>query len=923
LLACAPTAFTQAPRDVPAATGPIIVTGRVVAGEAAAPLRRVLVSFQADASALPTYTDDDGAFQVVIPRGTGGLRLSKPGYASLSVERRALRTGTQLLVQMARGAAINGVVTDHQGGPAVNIPVRVRRVGANGSFTTETDDLGEFRVGNLEAGRYTVEAALAGGRGRGAVALLGRLTDDRREELRALLEGATASGAEPAAIRQLIEGALISQPGAQANAAPGTADPNGRAGRGGRGGRGRGGRGTTPADPSLPAVDLVEGQEATIALSVDTQTAADLEAAVAAAVPGRPATGSPPTGELRGRVYDSEGRPVRRATVQLTPVGAEGAGRRASTDAGGSYQIPALPPGAYRVRVSKPGLPDVEYGQRRALQAGRIITVRENQRVHGIDVRMPRASAITGRLVDAWGEPIEGASVNVLQASFVDGRATLSTVGGARTRRTDDRGRYRIHSLLPGRYFVVAAEPAPGRGRDDEASARVFYPGILAASAAAPIQVDVGQDAFGIDFPVNAAGAARVEGVAISTVTGEPARGRAVLAVSQRSGEPLLPLQTARVQDDGSFVFTGVSPGDYVVQVQTNTGGRGGEGRAGGRGNAAGARGGNGGRGNVTAPQPAGRAGRGGTGATGATAGAAPQAVGGGAGAPGQVGGGQSGRNGGTLGGRGGAAAAQGGRGARGGVAAATQTTRTAAPSEFGVAYVTVGSNDVGSVRIETAPGIPVRGQLVLEGDASAVSASSFGFAAFAADTDAAPLTGTRQSRADVRPDGTFEMGDLLGPHRFAVTRVPDDWWLKSVTVNGVNAVEFPITFHRGDSAATSVAVTFAQGTGSVEGRVLDDRREPTSDFAVVVFASDPDRWYSRSQYLRFSSPVQDGTFAVTGLPPGEYLVAALDRIDGGPDFGEWQNPVVLNALAASARRIKVAAGQAVTLELRMLTTNQ
>src|SRR5690606_8445227 len=139
-------------------------------------------------------------------------------------------------------------------------------------------------------------------------------------------------------------------------------------------------------------------------------------------------------------------------------------------------------------------------------------------------------------------------------------------------------------------------------------------------------------------------------------------------------------------------------------------------------------------------------------------------------------------------------------------------------------------------------------------------------------DADTAPITGTRQSRADVRPDWTFELQDLLGPHRFAVTRVPDDWWLKSVTVNGVDGVEFPIPFHRSDSAVTNVVATFTQGTGSVDGQVLNDRREPTSEFAVVVFASDPDKWYSRSQYLRLSTPMQDGSFSVSGLPPGEYF---------------------------------------------------
>jgi len=51
-----------------------------------------------------------------------------------------------------------------------------------------------------------------------------------------------------------------------------------------------------------------------------------------------------------------------------------------------------------------------------------------------------------------------------------------------------------------------------------------------------------------------------------------------------------------------------------------------------------------------------------------------------------------------------------------------------------------------------------------------------------------------------------------------------------------------------------------------------------------------------------------------------EHVVgSSLDRIDGGPDFGDWQNPAVLAALAPTARRVKVGAGQTVSTELRML----
>ena len=167
-----------------------------------------------------------------------------------------------------------------------------------------------------------------------------------------------------------------------------------------------------------------------------------------------------------------------------------------------------------------------------------------------------------------------------------------------------------------------------------------------------------------------------------------------------------------------------------------------------------------------------------------------------------------------------------------------------------------------------------------------------------------------------MQDDWTFELADVAGASRFRQTRAPDGWWLKSVDVNGVNAVEEPATFGQ---ATGSVTVVFANGAGIVEGRVLDDRRQPTSEFSVVVFASAPDRWFNRSPYVRFASASQDGAFLVSGLPPAQYYIAALDRIDGGTDFGDWQNPVVLGALTSSARRINVEPGGRVSTELRLI----
>ena len=478
------------------------------------------------------------------------------------------------------------------------------------------------------------------------------------------------------------------------------------------------------------------------------------------------------------------------------------------------------------------------------------------------------------------------------------------------------------YALLPGTYYVVASEnntggrggrggrggPGAADGADTAADLRVFYPGTPFLASANTIQADVGQDTAGVDITLVRGRAARVQGVA-RRASGQPARGRAVISVSHRSGAPALPLQTAALDADGAFEFQHVSPGEDVVQVVEG-------------GSAAGGRGLPPQRGGGPAIDGRGGAAGGTTGRAGASgAGGGRSAAGQGASGQQSVGAGPSrGRGGGqqasagTQGSRGGGAP---GRGAGGLLPRGQATDR-----EFGAQFVTVLEGEA-TVVIDTFPGVRMTGRIVMEGDASNVQPSSFGLSAYPADPDMSPLQGVRALRATIEDDGTFEIADLIGALRFAPTSVPDGWWLKSVNVNGVNAVEDPAVFGKGALSGTDVLAVFADGAGAVEGRVLNERRQPATEFKVLVFAASADRWFSQSPYVKFGSASQDGTFTVTGVPPGQYLVAAVDHIDGGTDYGDWQNPAVLNALAASARRLNVGTGQRVTTELRLVSLSR
>jgi hypothetical protein len=86
----------------------------------------------------------------------------------------------------------------------------------------------------------------------------------------------------------------------------------------------------------------------------------------------------------------------------------------------------------------------------------------------------------------------------------------------------------------------------------------------------------------------------------------------------------------------------------------------------------------------------------------------------------------------------------------------------------------------------------------------------------------------------------------------------------------------------------------------------------------VVVFPSDPRGWMNYGptpRRLPASHLDGGGQFTFTGLPDGDYCVAAI-RQDA---VREWREPAFLKKLAPLATRVKIAEGQKTATALRVV----
>jgi len=284
----------------------------------------------------------------------------------------------------------------------------------------------------------------------------------------------------------------------------------------------------------------------------------------------------PLTASISGRVTTETGAPLRRAEIRATSNG--GLTRFTTTDTDGRYLVRDLPAGTFTVHVSKSGFVPLYVGQRRPFERRTTLQLTPGVRV-AANIQLPRAGAITGRIVDRAGEPVMGVRVQALRRRMVEGLRGLQATGAADT--TDDQGSYRVYGLPPGEYYVAAtprrAEDTPGRPAVGTILGRgtpIYYPGTANRDEAQRVTVDVSGEARA-DLQLTEVRTSRVSGIVLQS-NGTPAAGAMLTLLSRDvsvgNGDTLdgvMPLQLGDDADaDGRFEIVGVPPGSFTLRAQ-------------------------------------------------------------------------------------------------------------------------------------------------------------------------------------------------------------------------------------------------------------------------------------------------------------------------------------------------------------------
>ncbi len=583
------------------------------------------------------------------------------------------------------------------------------------------------------------------------------------------------------------------------------------------------------------------------------------------------------TGVITGSVASVDGgRPMRRASVRLqgsnTPLS-----RTTMTDDKGNYEFQGLPVGEFTLRASKPGYLDSIYGQKRpgSGRPGTPISLKDAQHLEKIDLSIPKGGVLTGTITDDVGEPAFGVQVRAMRYAFRNGERSLV---GAGSTTTDDRGIYRIPTLVPGDYIVMAT-PTENNGPMSDADMRalresvaaqgaggnftftagaplsiagagpsmdtlpstgyapVFYPSTTLAMSASTVALGPAEEKAGLDIQLQLVPLGTVSGV----IAGDA---RAIQSTTielsdSNTGLPGLSAKTTRPGPDGRFSFTGVAPGQYTLTAKSggntfvsidNAGG------------------------NVRMTMIATRA----------------EGPAGGPGGPGGP----------------------------------------PAPPLWAKADVAVEGRTKTEVSLVLQAGMSVSGHVAFDGTGPAPTDFSQMRVLLASATQGSVLSGS--STASVDADGRFNVADVM-PGRYRATIIaPRGWRARSIDVGGRDALDFMLEVKANEDVG-NITATFTNKPSELTGLLQDSSGRPTSDYTIVLFAAEQRFWTPSSRRILSTRPSTEGRFSFRDLPAGDYKLVALD--DAEPD--SWFDVNVLRQLIGASTSVTIVEGEKKTQDIK------
>lgn len=295
--------------------------------------------------------------------------------------------------------------------------------------------------------------------------------------------------------------------------------------------------------------------------------------------PRQPPAEATGTATVRGRVVDGiTGMPIARAKVRVGNTNPRTA-RVATTDAEGVFTLSKLQAGQVSLVAEKATYLQSTYPERRRTMRGTNITIGDGQTIDSVTIPLYRGGAITGRILDAYGDPLENVTVHVFAAPQTGGRSTSPRGGLRSSQSTNDIGEYRVGRLDPGQYYVmVTPESRRGNLNQEDAGSvpgRTWYPGVASFDQAQTVTIERGASVAGVDLQLLETTLTRVSGMVMTAKGGAAKSGHvsvrttgASRTMPQGFGPGGNEMPGTGIDQYGNFDLM-LQPGEYILEATT------------------------------------------------------------------------------------------------------------------------------------------------------------------------------------------------------------------------------------------------------------------------------------------------------------------------------------------------------------------
>jgi hypothetical protein len=195
-----------------------------------------------------------------------------------------------------------------------------------------------------------------------------------------------------------------------------------------------------------------------------------------------------------------------------------------------------------------------------------------------------------------------------------------------------------------------------------------------------------------------------------------------------------------------------------------------------------------------------------------------------------------------------------------------------------------------------------------------------------------------RSGPIQIAGDWTFRLEGLIGTCSGPPSTIFGPWTLKAVLHEGENLLNRTVTFEPGQHLR-DVQILFTDRKTELTFHVADEHGVTTPEYVALVFPADKSLWVQPGRVRTFVPPSVDMMLhggavapeanpprvpmpapmrpeAMSGLPAGEYYVAAVDDIEGELA----RDPFVLERLAPNAVKVTLWEGVVVEAALRRVS---